>query len=125
VDNLLKIYEKLSFGPFPFFSHSCFSFSCSKTADADSNNAAVDCSDGIKSFAADVNPIIQSTCATNSSCHAAGSSEGALTTYQQVYDRRSTIYAEVKSGRMSKKGSLSVLQRNAILCWIKNGAQNN
>jgi hypothetical protein len=39
-----------------------FLFSCSKTADAGSNNAAVDCSDGIKSFVADVNPIIQSTC---------------------------------------------------------------
>ena len=82
-------------------------------------------SDGIKSFATDVNPIIQSTCATNSGCHALGSREGALTTYQQVYDRRSAIYAEVQSGRMPEEGSLSALWRNAILCWIENGAQNN
>ena len=79
-----------------------------------------------KSFATDINPIIQSTCAVQD-CHAAGSSNGpgALTTYQRIFDSRTNIRSAVSSGTMPKTGSLSTDQKNAIICWIDGGAPNN
>jgi len=98
-------------------------FACSKS----SSGFSVDCSGTAKSFASDVNPIIQSYCATNSGCHASGSvnGPGALTTYLQIYNARSDIRSAVSSGVMPQNGSLSTAQKNSIICWIENGAQNN
>lgn len=95
---------------------------CSKNA----VNYTADCST-TKSYAADVSPIIQSYCATNSGCHATGSTHGpgALTTYAQVYSARSAIKAAVANGSMPENGSLTNAQKNAIICWIDSGAQNN
>lgn len=94
---------------------------CSKTSDF-----TPDCSTS-KSYATEVSPVIVSTCATNSGCHAAGSTRGpgALTTYQQVYNNRFQIRSSVASGSMPENGSLSASEKNAILCWIDNGAANN
>jgi hypothetical protein len=89
--------------------------------------ASVDCSGGTKSFMTDVSPIIQSTCATGSNCHAAGSNNGPgpLTTYQQVVNARASIRSAVINGTMPKDGRLSASQINVIVCWIDNGAANN
>ena len=97
-------------------------FACGKGAV--SYNA--DCSTA-KSYATDVSPIIQSYCATNSGCHASGSSHGpgALTTYAQIYSARSSIRTAVANGSMPENGSLSNDQKNAIICWIDSGASNN
>lgn len=85
-----------------------------------------DCSTA-KSYATDVSPVIQSFCATNSGCHASGSMHGpgALTTYAQVYSARAAIRTAVANGSMPQNGSLSNAQKNAIICWIDNGAANN
>lgn len=85
-----------------------------------------DCSTA-KSYATDVSPVIQGTCAANSGCHASGSTNGpgALTTYSQVYNARVAIRAAVANGSMPQNGSLSNAQKNAIICWIDNGAANN
>jgi hypothetical protein len=85
-----------------------------------------DCST-TKSYTSDVSPIIQSSCATNSGCHASGSTNGpgALTTYAQVYNARAAIRTAVANGSMPQNGSLSNTQKNAIICWIDNGAANN
>src|SRR5205809_4404544 len=98
---------------------------CSKSND--SSSSATDCSGTAKSFATDVNPIIQSFCATNSGCHASGSTNGpgALTIYAQVYNARSDIRKAVANGSMPQNGSLTNDQKNAILCWIDSGAPNN
>lgn len=87
----------------------------------------VDCSGAAKSFATDVQPIIQSSCATSVSCHASGSSNGpgALTTFQQVFNARIAIRMAVANGSMPQNGSLSAAQKNTILCWIDNGATSN
>jgi hypothetical protein len=89
--------------------------------------ASVDCSGAAKSFMTDVNPIIQSTCAIGSNCHAAGSNNGPgpLTTYQQVVNARISIRSAVINGTMPKDGRLSASQINAIICWIDNGGANN
>ena len=95
---------------------------CSKS----SNAIATDCSTA-KSYSTDVSPIIQSSCATNSGCHASGSSHGpgALTSYAQVFSARTSIRNAVASGTMPQNGNLSSTQRNTILCWIDSGAANN
>jgi len=92
----------------------------------DKVNYNPDCSTA-KSYATDVSPVIQSYCATNSGCHANGSSNGpgALTTYAQIYAARTSIRTAVANGSMPENGSLSNDQKNAILCWIDSGAANN
>ena len=88
--------------------------------------ASVDCIGMAVSFTT-VNSIIQSSCAKNSNCHASGSSHGpgALVTYSQVYNARSEIKRAVSNGSMPQDGRLSSDDKNAILCWIENGASNN
>ena len=79
-----------------------------------------------KAFAADVNPIIQSTCNT-AGCHASGSvnGPGPLTNYNQVFNARSVVRAAVASGNMPRNSTLSAGQKNSILCWVDSGAPNN
>ena len=98
---------------------------CSKSND--SSSSATDCSGATKSFATDVNPVIQSFCTTNSGCHASGSTNGpgALTTYQQIFNNRSSIRVAVTNGSMPQNSSLSTSQKSAIICWIDNGAADN
>jgi hypothetical protein len=79
-----------------------------------------------KSFAADVNPIIQSTCNVVS-CHAAGSinGPGPLTNYTQVSGASAAIRQAVSTGAMPQGGTLTTAQKNSIICWVDNGAPNN
>jgi len=100
-----------------------FSYACKKNPDI----SPIDCSGPAKSFANDVHPIIQASCAINSSCHAIGSNNGPgpLLNYSQVFTARSDIRSNVASGHMPLNGSLTEAERNAILCWIDNGAANN
>lgn len=95
---------------------------CSK----DSVPFATDCST-TKSYSTDVSPIIQSSCATNAGCHASGSfnGPGALTSYTQVFNARTSIRTAVANGIMPQNGSLTAAQKNSILCWIDSGAPNN
>lgn len=99
-------------------------FSCSKQQD---KNTSVDCSGPAKSFAIDAQPVIQSTCNDDSGCHGAGSNNGpgALLNYSQVFNARTSIRSAIASGRMPLNGNLTAAQKNAILCWIDNGAPNN
>jgi hypothetical protein len=87
----------------------------------------VNCATVPKAFAADVNPIIQSVCATDATCHGSGSinGPGPLLTYSQIYNARDKIGPAVASGLMPKVGTLSTGQKNTIHCWIDAGAPNN
>ena len=98
---------------------------CSKSGGGGGNPAPVTCT-STPSFANDVNPIIQSTCAV-SGCHDAVSSNGpgALITHQRIFDARSSIRSAIISGTMPKNGSLTTAQKTAIVCWIDGGAPNN
>ena len=80
-----------------------------------------------KSFVADINPVIQSSCATTTACHGSGSvnGPGALTSYQAVFNSRNSIRTAVSSGAMPQNSTLSNSQKNSILCWIESGASNN
>jgi hypothetical protein len=85
------------------------------------------CPGPAKSFSLDVNPIIQSSCATSSGCHGSGSATGPgpLLTYSQIFNARFTIRAEVSAGHMPPNGGLQAAQKAVIMCWIDNGAPNN
>jgi hypothetical protein len=109
-------------------------FACSKSTDTTLNNnnnnnngGSVDCTGAAKLFSTDVNPIIQSTCATGSSCHGTGSinGPGELRTYSEIANAHAAIRSAILSGLMPKTGSLTNAQKNTIICWIDNGALNN
>ena len=104
--------------------------SCSKsgtTGGGGGGTTTVDCNTvGNKAFAADVSPIISSSCAI-ASCHAAGSGNGpgALTNHTLIFAARASIRSAVSNGTMPKNSSLSTSQKNSIICWIDSGAPNN
>src|SRR6476469_1155061 len=107
-------------------------FACSKSVDTkveggNNNSGSIDCSNVAKSFSVDVNPIIQTKCATGSSCHGTGSinGPGALLTYSAIANAHADIRSAILSGLMPKTGSLTNAQKNTIICWIDNGALNN
>jgi hypothetical protein len=113
-----------------------FIASCSKGGDDGSGGGgtgggggggSVNCTGVASSFAANVNPIIQSTCATDATCHGAGSvnGPGPLLTYTQISGAAVTIKNAVASGTMPKTGTLTTAQKNTIICWVNNGALNN
>jgi hypothetical protein len=111
-----------------------FLFSCSKSDSpapdpgpgTGSGTYTLNCNGAAIQFAANVAPIIQSSCA-QPACHNAGSSNGpgALTNYAQIFAARVQVRAAVLSGSMPLNGSLSSAQRNSIICWIDAGAPNN
>lgn len=87
----------------------------------------INCTGVASAFAANVNPIIQSTCATDATCHGAGSANGPgpLLTYAQISGAASLIKPAVANGTMPKTGTLTTAQKNSIICWINSGAPNN
>jgi hypothetical protein len=124
-----------------FLVSSCilFTISCSKSGSTTGNNGSgsgggtggtggttLDCSTVPKSFATNVNPIIQSFC-NAPGCHAAGSTNGPgpLTNYTEVFNARSVIRPAIASGLMPQGSSLTTTQKNSFLCWIDSGAPNN
>jgi hypothetical protein len=108
--------------------------SCSKSGSDDGGGggtggggSTVNCTGVASAFAANVNQIIQSTCATDATCHGAGSANGPgpLLTYAQISGAAVTIKTAVSSGTMPKTGTLTTAQKNSIICWVNAGAPNN
>lgn len=99
--------------------------SCSKSSDYGST--VIDCTNVSKSFSADVNPVIQSTCTVNSGCHGSGSIQGPgeLLNYTQIFNARASIRTAVATGTMPKIGNLTTTEKSSIICWIDNGAPND
>lgn len=85
------------------------------------------CTGVAASFSANVLPLIQTKCATNSGCHAAGAvnSGGVLTTHAQISAKASAIKSSVNAGTMPKSGSLTNAEKAIISCWVDAGALNN
>ncbi len=107
-----------------------FFAACSKESTGNGNtaNPPIDnCAGADAKFVADVNPIIQSSCATNSSCHGTGSfnGPGALTSFAQIKNAGTSIKSAVTSGRMPKGSSLTTTQIKTLTCWIGAGSPNN
>lgn len=75
------------------------------------------------SFSYTVKPILDKNCNT-SGCHD-DIVITALNNYQFVHDGAAQIKISVQVGRMPKGGKLSTAEKNALFCWIDNGAKNN
>jgi hypothetical protein len=106
--------------------------SCSKSSPSNNNGGGsqgriFSCAGITPKFGADVQSIFTSLCATNSNCHASGStnSGGAFTNYNEINAKKSNIRSAILSGSMPQSGTISQTQINAIICWIDNGAANN
>ena len=82
----------------------------------DSTGYTPSCSGAAKSYKTDVQPLIQSYCA---SCHAQFSS------YSQMKSNSASIRSRIVSGSMPKNASMSTDEKNKIVCWIDNGCLNN
>lgn len=104
--------------------------SCSKSSDnsgSGGGSSTNNCSGVANKFAADVNPIIQTKCATNAGCHGSGSTSGPgpLLTYTQISNAKTAIKTAVNNGTMPQTGSLTTAQKNSIICWVDAGGLNN
>lgn len=101
---------------------------CSKDSGGGGNAPIPGFCDGVTSkYAADVQPLIATTCLLGSNCHSAGSTNagGELTDYTKVFNKRSEIKSAVNSGVMPQNGSLGTDEKKKIICWIDSGAPNN
>jgi uncharacterized membrane protein len=96
---------------------------CSKGGN---DEPAIDCNSVSKTWAADVNPLIQTYC-NQPSCHDVASinGPGPLTNYNQVFSARTMIREAVASGLMPQNTTLNATQRAKIVCWIDSGAPDN
>ena len=110
-----------------FITISCSKSSSSTGGGGNGGGGTVNCSGVASAFAANVNPIIQSTCATDASCHGSGSfnGPGPLLTYTQIFNAKDQIKTAVANGTMPKTGSLTTAQKNSIICWVNSGGPNN
>lgn len=87
---------------------------CSKDSTTDPYTPT--CDGVTKSYSSDVKPLIESYCA---GCHSNYSS------YSQLSASRNSVRSMIVSGSMPRGNSLTASQKNAIVCWIDNGAPNN
>ena len=104
--------------------------SCSKSSDGGNGGGGggnTNCNGVPNAFAANVSPTIQTSCATDASCHGAGSvhGPGPLLIYSQIFNARVAIKTSVGNGTMPKTGTLTTAQKNSIICWVDGGAPNN
>ena len=109
---------------FPFFALAVIliSISCSKSSDSSTTAVSATCNPNT-SFSQTVLPILNSTC-NLSGCHDPNNA-AELNNYQVVHDNAAQIKASVVSGRMPKGKTFNATDKNALLCWIDNGAKNN
>lgn len=79
-------------------------------------------------FAADIKPFIETKCATTSGCHAAGSNNVELVSYDDVKQQVSRIEARAiveKTMPPSWSAQPSQKQLDDLQLWIDNGALND
>jgi hypothetical protein len=87
----------------------------------------LDCAKHPHSFTANIKPIINASCAV-SGCHGSGSANGDYTTYAGIkaaVDAKTFEESVLYKQNMPSSGPLPTEQRQAIKCWIEEGAPNN
>jgi hypothetical protein len=89
---------------------------CTKDNGSSGTAYSPSCSGTAKSYKTDVAPLIQSYCA---GCHS------SYSTYSQLSGSKNSVRSTIVSGSMPKGTSMSASQKDAIVCWIDNGAANN
>lgn len=88
---------------------------CTKDDNGGSTLYTPTCTGIAKSYATDVAPVISAYCA---GCH-------DFSTYTKVKAVTGDMRTQIVAGSMPKGTTLTTDQKNAIVCWIDNGAPNN
>ncbi|NCW12403.1 MAG: hypothetical protein EBV82_04415 [Chitinophagia bacterium] len=90
----------------------------SKSVDSSSNTC-----DPTISFSKTIKPILDANC-NMTGCHD-DQVITALKDYQTVHDGAAQIKLSIVTGKMPKNRTITTSEKNAIFCWIDNGAKNN
>ena len=100
---------------------------CSKKTETTNTVTTIDCTGITPKFSTDVSILIQTSCATGSGCHGIGSTNagGPLMNYTQIANKKIGIRNQVLNNLMPKGGSLTLAQKQTIVCWIDAGTLNN
>jgi hypothetical protein len=87
----------------------------------------LDCSKVPSTYLSNIKPIIDTHCATSTSCHAAGSGRdySAYAGLKNVADNGSLEKTTITDKSMPPSGALSLDDRKKIKCWLNNGSPNN
>jgi len=75
------------------------------------------------SFSKSIKPILDANC-NMVGCH----DDQVITSlkdYQTVHDGAAQIKSSIMTGKMPKNRTMSTADKNAIYCWVDNGAKNN
>jgi hypothetical protein len=105
----------------------CSKSSTAKDGGSGGGGISFSCNGITPKFSTDVQPILNTVCSINSTCHASGSTNfgGVLTTHAEVNAKKASIRAQILAGTMPQTGTISQAQINAFICWIDSGAPNN
>jgi uncharacterized membrane protein len=77
-------------------------------------------------FADDIQPLIMNSCATSPGCHATGSNNPVLMSYEEISGLQARIQARaIDAKTMPPGGSLPQDKIDELQQWIDEGAQNN
>ncbi len=76
------------------------------------------------SFSTDIQPLIQTNCATPG-CHRANAQSPTLETYLQIDASKNRVKTRVDQGTMPPSGPLQQSDKDKITAWINEGALNN
>jgi len=98
---------------------SFFMVQCTKSSSSDSSYT---CQSDV-SYSKTIKPILDMNC-NYPGCHD-DVTITSLANYQFVHDGAAQIKVSVLAGRMPKGKSLATADKNALYCWIDNGAKNN
>jgi len=84
--------------------------------DSQSQSYTPTCDGSVKSYNADVSPLINNYCG---GCHQ------NFTSNNQLFANSSMVRSMIASGQMPQGSTLTITQKNTIICCIDNGALNN
>lgn len=86
----------------------------------------VNCGTVSAKFSVDVQPIINTHCATSNCHNSTGSGNTVLQTYDQIKGKLDRINQRVMVDKtMPPNGKLTTSELNILKCWIEGGALNN
>lgn len=108
--------------------------SSSSSGSTSDSGASTDCPDDVPAacpaspptYAKDIAPLVQASCAT---CHSPGGRESSrlLTDYDHVFAQRGAVLLQVNACRMPPRNAppLAAEGRKALLTWLVCGAKND
>mgnify|MGYP000019283162 FL=1 len=117
----MKQSKKIAYLVFSLLIISIVGVNCSKS-NADSTTVKNTCDPNI-SFANTIKPILDHNC-NFSGCHD-DQVITALNTFQTVHDGAAQIKLSILTGKMPRNRTMTIADKNAIYCWVDNGAKNN